>query len=108
MRENKSMRSLLAWVFRLSIPVYVYLVFSGYLKSGINLSDLKDVFSLAFGIMAILLFFGAFSKREGLTKVSAIVIILVAIIAIFRGFVFTQLFFLLIVPFYFAVYGNRY
>ncbi len=107
MRENKNTRTIAAWILRLSVPTYVYFAFVNYFKDGINLSDVQDLFALAFAILAILLFFGAFSRKDGLTKVSALLIIVVAVIALFKNFSLLSMFFLLIMPVYFLVYGNR-
>ncbi len=107
MKENKNTRTIAAWILRISIPVYVYLTYGYYLKDGINLSDFRDLLVLAFAILAILLFFGAFSRKDGLTKISALLLIVVGIIALIKHFMLINLFFLLIVPIYFLIYGNR-
>ncbi len=108
MRENKSMRSLLSWVFRLSVPLYFYIAFGKGLFSGVDLNSVHDVLVLAGATMSVLILIGGFFRKDTVTKVSAIVLVIISVIAVVRAFDLQYWFYPFFVSLYFWVYGNSY
>ncbi len=108
MRENKSLRSVVAWTFRITIPLFVYLAYGGFLLDGIDLTSSFELIILAAAILAVLLFIGAFTRKDTLTKLSAVLLMIVSVIAVLKGFDLVIWFYPFFVSFYFLIYGNSY
>jgi len=108
MRENKGLRWAVSWTFRITIPLFIYLAYGGFLLDGIDLTKSNELIYLAVAVLSVLLLLGAFMRKDSLTKISAFLIMLVAVIAVIKGFDMLIWFYPFFVSFYFLIYGNSY
>ncbi len=107
MREARGIRVLFAWLYRLALPVYLYLVFQKDLAGGIVFTDANDLIILLSLLFAVLLIIGDFFKKDSLTKISGLILIIIAIVAVIKGMSLTLWFFPFFVALYFLIYGNK-
>ncbi len=107
MKEAKGVRILFAWLYRLALPVYLYLVFKNDLADGIVFTDANDLIMLLSLLFAVLLIIGDFFKKDTLTKISGLILIIIAVIAVLKGMSLILWFFPFFVALYFLIYGNQ-
>ncbi len=107
MAESKGIRTLYAWLLRLALPVYIFFFNKSEFKS-IDLTNKVDLILLASLVLSILVLIGDFFRGESVTRISALLLIIVLVVgAIIIEGSFVFMIFPIFAALYFIIYGNN-
>jgi hypothetical protein len=111
MKPLKSGLTLSNWMFRISLLLFVLIIFFGGLKSP-NFSSSQFYISAVYIIFAALLFFGGFLPKSSMTVISGLILSVMSFGAIFFHFSgkldidIANYLIILAIGFYFLCTGN--
>ncbi len=100
-------QSLISWFLRLGLLLYFYLLYNPLLFNTPQFSNAKYLIVIGAVFFAVLLFIGAFLKKESLSVISGFIILILSIIAIIKGMGIETWLWPGLIGLYFIAYGNR-